>query len=152
MKIFSGYLVSLAALFLVTTANAQDSSSDQADVWAVIERQWNDDEDKDNRWIDDLLADDFAGWNTGSPAPRNKSSTKMWDRVLDNVDEMRAHELYPLSIIVHDDVAIVHYLYSAAVENADDEIEMERGRFTDVLIRTDDGWKFIAWHGGNDDD
>ena len=24
-------------------------------------------------------------------------------------------------------------------------------RYTDVLVRTEDGWKFLAWHGGDDD-
>ena len=144
------FLSALAGVFLVTAINAQEESNDQADVWAVIERQWNDDEDQDPRWIEELLADDFAGWDRSSPAPRNKTSTRMWDRVLGNVSEMKAHELYPLSIIVHGDVAVVHYLYSSAVENQADEIKMEQGRFTDILVRTDDGWKFLAWHGGGD--
>jgi ketosteroid isomerase-like protein len=144
------FLSALAGVLLVTAINAQEESNDQADVWAVIERQWNDDEDQDPRWIEELLADDFAGWDRSSPAPRNKTSTRMWDRVLGNVSEMKAHELYPLSIIVHGDVAVVHYLYSSAVENQADEIKMEQGRFTDILVRTDDGWKFLAWHGGGD--
>jgi ketosteroid isomerase-like protein len=61
-----------------------------------------------------------------------------------------AHELYLLSIVVHDDVAVAHYLYSSAYKPKNGEIEMNNGRYTDVLVRTEDGWKFIAWHGGDD--
>ena len=49
------------------------------------------------------------------------------------------------------DVAVAHYLYTSASEDKDDNVEISNGRYTDVLIRTDDGWKFIAWHGGDDD-
>ena len=64
---------------------------------------------------------------------------------------MVAHELYPLAIVVDGDVAIAHYLYTSAYQNKDDEVEMNNGRYTDILVRTAEGWKFIAWHGGNDE-
>lgn len=143
-------LLTCVFLFGFTSAFSQGSADDQADVWNVIEREWNADEKGDKKWPDQLLTGDFAGWGKNSPAPRDKSSTKMWDRFDDQTGKMLAHELYPLSIIVHDDVAIAHYLYSSATESKDGEIDMSNGRYTDVLVRTEDGWKFLAWHGGDD--
>ena len=55
------------------------------------------------------------------------------------------------AIIVNGDVGIVHYLYSSASKDADGKVETSNGRYTDILLRTDDGWKFIAWHGGDDE-
>jgi ketosteroid isomerase-like protein len=130
---------------------AQDSQDDQADVWATIERQWDAEEKGDKKWIDRLLSDDFSGWGKNSPAPRSKSSTKMWDRFSDEQGQVVAHELYPLAIVVHGDVAIAHYLYTSAFKDKDDAVEVDNGRYTDILIRTEDGWKFIAWHGGDDE-
>ena len=49
-----------------------------------------------------------------------------------------------------DDVAVAHYLYSSAYKPKSGDIEMNNGRYTDVLVRTEDGLKFIAWHGGDD--
>lgn len=132
------------------SAFAQETPDDPADVWSVIEDEWNADEKGDKKWPDRLLTDDFTGWGKNSPAPRDKSSTKMWDRFNDQTGKALAHELYPLSIIVHDDVAVAHYLYSNAFQSKNGEIEMRNGRYTDVLVRTDDGWKFLAWHGGDD--
>lgn len=137
------------------TENAQSvvpAGDGSADVWAVVEAQWNAEAKGDSKWLDNLLADDFSGWSNESPAPRNKSSTKMWDRYTDSLGSMKAHELYPLAIIVRGDTAIAHYLYSSAYEDKDGEVEMTSGRYTDVLVRTDDGWKFIGWHGGADPD
>ena len=143
----------LTSVFLLslTSAYAQESADDSANVWSVIEEEWNADEKGDKKWPDRLLTDDFSGWGKDSPAPRSKSSTKMWDRFSDELGEMLAHELYPLSIVVHGDVAVAHYLYSSAFQSKDGDIEMSNGRYTDVLVRSDDGWKFLAWHGGDDD-
>lgn len=144
----------LVAAFLLTGcgfAFAQDDANDQADVWSVVEEEWNADEKGDKSWPDRLLTDDFSAWGKDSPAPRSKSSTKMWDRFSVEMGKMVAHELYPLSIVVSGDVAVAHYLYSSAYEPKGGDIEMSNGRFTDVLIRTDDGWKFLAWHGGDDE-
>jgi ketosteroid isomerase-like protein len=92
------------------------------------------------------------GWGKTSPAPRSKSSTHNWNRFDAQLGHMVQHELYPLSVVVHEDVAVAHYLYTSAYKDKDGKIEVSNGRYTDVLIRTEDGWKFIAWHGGRDDD
>lgn len=147
------YGLLIASVFLLGTnvTYAQDATNDSADVWAVVEDVWNAEEKGDKKWLDRRLADDFVGWNNSSPAPRNKLSTKMWDRFGDQLGKMVAHELYPLSIIVHDNVAVAHYLYSSAFQAKDGDIETDNGRYTDVLVRTEDGWRFLAWHGGDDD-
>ncbi len=142
-------ITGLALLFL-GVAVAQDERDDATDVWFAVEAQWDADEKGDKKWIDRMLADGFYGWGKESPAPRSKSSTRMWDRFNDEQGNMVAHELYPLEIVVHADTAIAHYLYSSAYEDKDGEIEMSSGRYTDILVRTEDGWKFIGWHGGDD--
>ena len=77
-------------------------------------------------------------------------STRMWDRFESTQGKAVAHELYPLSIVVHGNVAVAHYLYTNAFEDKDGDVEVSNGRYTDVLVRTDSGWKFLAWHGGDD--
>ncbi|MDX1516042.1 MAG: nuclear transport factor 2 family protein [Woeseiaceae bacterium] len=139
-------------LFAAANAQAQNSTADdQADVWAIVEAQWAAEQKGNRNWIDNMLVDEFVGWERSSPAPRNKASTKMWDRYTDTQGKLAAHELYPLSIVVRGDVAVAHYLYSTASEDKDGEVEFNNGRYTDVLVRTENGWKFVAWHGGDDD-
>ena len=145
------YVFAAAAFLLSGFAAAQDTVADQAGVWAVVERQWNAVEDGDKKWMDELLADDFTGWPKNAPAPRNKASTKMWNRFNESQGKVVAHELYPLAIIIHDDVAVAHYLYTSAYKDKDGEVEMNNGRYSDVLVRTDGGWKFLSWHGGSDE-
>lgn len=159
MKIYKVFNIILTSVFLLAAGNAMaqatpvDTVDDQADVWAIIEAQWNAEEKGDKKWMDRLLTDDFSGWGKESPAPRGKASTKMWDRFNEEVSQMVAHELYPLSIVVHDDIAIAHYLFTSAnkSKSKDGKIETSNGRYTDILVRTNEGWKFIAWSGGSDD-
>ena len=149
----TSYKLLITTVFLTMSglALAQENADDQADVWSTIEDQWVAEEKDDKKWIDRLLSDDFSGWPRNSPAPRSKASTAMWDRFSDDQGKTVAHELYPLAIVVNGDVAIAHYLYTSAFKDTDDKVEINNGRYTDVLIRTEDGWKFIAWHGGDDE-
>ena len=142
--------IAFLLLVLAPAAFAQDTSDDEANVLLVIENVWDADQKGDQDRVDDLLADKFMGWAKGSPAPRSKNSTSAWARFGKQIGRIERYELYPLSIAVEGDVAVAHYLYSVAYKPKGDDVEMRNGRYTDVLVRTDDGWKFIAWHGGDD--
>ena len=98
-----------------------------------------------------MLLQNFMGWSKSSPAPRSKMSTSRWHRLNDEIGRVTRYELYPLWITIQDDMAVAHYLYSVAVKDKGGDIKMSNGRYSDVLVRTDEGWKFLAWHGGKDD-
>jgi len=132
------------------TAFAQDPADDHAAVWAAIEELWLAEERGDTKWTDTMLSGDFMGWPNASPAPRSKASTRMWARFNSDQTKGLAHELYPLSIVVHGDTAVVHYLYSMVVQNKDKKSVASSGRYTDILVRDDTDWKFLSWHGGAD--
>ena len=153
MHISNKFKLALSTLFLISagTAIAQDAADDEADVILTIETQWAAEQEGDKNWIDDRLVREFSGWPKNAPAPRTKSSTKMWDRFSDSQGETIEHELYFQNIIVRGDVAVAHYFYTSAYKDSDDEVEVSNGRYTDVLVRTEDGWKFLAWHGGDDE-
>ena len=135
---------------LLSAALAQEPPNDEADVLLAIEREWEAARKGDQDKVDDMLTQDFMGWGKSSPAPRSKRSNSQWRRFNEQMGRVVRYELYPLSITVNGDVAIAHYLYSTAFKKKDGEIEMSNGRYTDVLVRTEDGWKFLAWHGGDD--
>lgn len=141
----------LAFLFTCfATATAQDVPDDATQVWIAVEAQWAAEENEDEDWIERMLTNNFYGWGKNSPAPRSKSSTKKWDRFTDEQGKMVAHELYPLEIVIHENTAVAHYLYSSAFRSKDGKVETNNGRYTDILVRTADGWRFIGWHGGDD--
>ena len=137
----------------VTADNAPDpdATDDYVAVWSVIEEQWEASQRGDRRWVEQLLSGDFSGWPKNAPTPRDKASTRLWNDFDAKQSKGLAHELYPLSTVIHGNMAVAHYLYTNAVENKEGETEVSNGRYTDVLVRSDGEWKFIAWHGGDDD-
>lgn len=143
--------VMLGLCAAVSVAFAQGDGTDEAAVWAVVERQWRADQRGDDGWVDELLSADFVGWPKDSPAPRNRTSTRLWAEFNSRRSETLEYELYPLSILVHGDMAVAHYLFTTATREGEDDVEVRNGRYTDVLVRVDTEWKFIAWHGGYDD-
>ena len=141
-------VVLIAGLAGLESAYAQ--TSDDSAVWSVIENAWQAENHGDTEWIEEALAADFVGWSNSSPAPRDKGSTRLWNKFSTKQVDMLEHELYPLSIIVHGDTAVAHYLYSSANKAKGQDVEVVSGRYTDVLVRVDGTWKFLSWHGGDD--
>lgn len=134
-----------------TKAVAQTSTDDYVAVWSVIEGQWEASQRGDRRWVEQLLSADFIGWPNNSPAPRDRRSIRMWNEFGLKQSKGLTHELYPLSTIIHGNMAVAHYLYTNATENSDGKTEVVNGRYTDILVRDDGEWKFISWHGGDDE-
>lgn len=165
MKFNSWSGMVLASIFLLTSGNAMaqaaaaeqaveqaaDQADDHAAVWSAVEAIWRAEEAGDEKWVETMLSADFMGWPNNSPAPRDKSSVRMWNRFSQQQTSGITHELYPLSIVVHGDMAVVHYLYTNAVQERDKSTSVSNGRYTDVLVRDGDAWKFISWHGGQDE-
>ena len=151
MKASAKFALALAGSLLFNTALSQDIRDDEADVLLTIEREWEANRKGDHDAVEDMLADNFMGWSKISPAPRSKNSTLKWMRLSQEVGKVLRFELYPLWVTVNENVAVAHYSYSTAVKKKDGDIEMNSGRYTDILIRSDEGWKFLAWHGGRDD-
>jgi ketosteroid isomerase-like protein len=144
-----GTVVAIVMLLAWHNLAAQETS-DEAAVWAAIELQWERQQRGDKRWTDELLAEDFMAWPNNSPAPQNSSSIRMWNEFNNKQAKTIQHELYPLSIVVHSDMAVAHYLYTQATESSDSKVTVSNGRYTDILVREAGKWLFISWHGGDD--
>lgn len=141
----------LASGYALAQGSVDDQADDQAAVWAAVEAVWAAEEAGDAKWVEEMLSADFMGWPKDSPAPRNKSSVRMWNRFDQEQTSGITHELYPLSIVVHGDMAVVHYLYTNAVQTRDKKTDVASGRYSDILVRDAGAWKFISWHGGDDE-
>jgi Domain of unknown function (DUF4440) len=141
----------LLALYAVAgAASAQEWSKEQQEIWKVEQQQWKMGAAKDLSWIDTLVHKNLRFWETGAPMPRDRASLKHWSRFeADNVSTLE-QELLPISITVTGNIAVVQYYYIVARENYKKERETVTGRYTDVLIKDDGRWLFLAWTGGDD--
>ncbi len=138
----------LAVAVWTAPVQAQTWSAEQTEVWEVELAVWELDWAGDKSWIAKYVLDDALVWNADRRGPRDKSSIARFYRFEDAGAQYPVHELWPLGIVVHGNVAVVHYRYSAGVVNAKGERKEEHGDFTDVLVKENGRWRFLTWRGG----
>lgn len=144
--------LTLAFLSVVLTAGAataQTWNAEQQDVWKFEEQQWKMSAAKDNSWIEKMVHPNLSYWGVDQPAPQNKASLARWERYDSGNSTVLEQELFPISITITGNIAVVQYRYMTARENYKKERETVNGRYTDVLVKEGGHWLFIAWAGGD---
>jgi hypothetical protein len=142
-------VVSLAFLGFAGTAAAQNWNTEQQELWQLEQQQWKMSAAKDLSWIDTMVHPNLRYWGIDSPMPRDKASLKHWSRFDSDSSTVLQHELFPISATITGNVAVVQYHYMMATENYKKERETVTGYYTDVLIKENGRWMFIAWAGGD---
>ena len=145
-------LVATAAALMsfAGTASAQAWTAEQQEVWKVEEQQWKMAAAKDLGWIDTMVHPNLSYWETGMAMPQNVASLARWNRYQNATGATLEQELFPISITITGNVAVVHYYYQSAREDLEKKRSMTTGRYTDVLLKEGGKWRFIAWTGGDD--
>jgi hypothetical protein len=130
--------------------SAQAWTPEQQEVWKVEEQQWKMSAAKDLGWIDAMVHPNISYWETGQAMPQNAASLARWNRYSNANGTVLEQELFPISITITGNVAVVHYYYQVAREDLKKERTMTTGRYTDVLIKDGGKWRFLTWTGGDD--
>ena len=151
-QIKNSCLAILGAVILLSSASAmaQSWSPEQQEIWKFEEQQWQMSKDKDASWIDKMVHTNISLWETGEAMPRNKASLTRWNRYGSSNSTVLEQEVFPISITITGNVAVVQYYYRIAREDYKKERETVGGRYMDVLIKEGGAWRFIAWAGGDD--
>ncbi|MDH4311455.1 MAG: nuclear transport factor 2 family protein [Gammaproteobacteria bacterium] len=146
-------MIATAALALCTvagTASAMEWNAEQQEVWKLEQQQWKMSAAEDMSWIDTMLHPDMTFWEAGAPMPRDKASLKHWSRYDAENGSTLEQELFPISVTITGNVAVVQYHYMVARENYKKERERVTGHYTDVLVKEGGRWLFLTWAGGDD--
>ena len=131
---------------LTLPVQAQQWSPEQQEIWQVVAKQWELEKNGDDAWKD-MLHESFQSWSIDDLMPFDKeATTRFADAEVDHFKIIVQH-IAPVGIIVVGDTALAHYYHTTIVEHRDGELETIDGRFTDILTRTGNGWKFVGWVG-----
>lgn len=143
-------LVPLALAALANVGAAQTWNADQQEVLKLEDQQWKMSMEKDASWIDKMVHTNLSYWDNDQVAPQNKASLARWNRYNNTNGTVLEQELFPISVTMTGNIAVVQYRYTVARENTKKERETVSGRYTDVLMKDAGKWMFIAWAGGED--
>lgn len=144
------HLLVIAFGTLSGPVSAQSWTPQQQEIWRLEEEMWQRDTAKDLTWIDTYWHANATSWPKHHAFPRNRDSVTRWDKYTYANATTLEYELFPLSITVTDNVAVVHYLYRMASENLSKERETVTGRYSDVFAKEGNRWLLIAVTGGED--
>jgi len=131
-------------------ASAQTWTPEQQELWKLEEKQWQMAKDKDLSWIETMVHPNLSYWGADSPVPQTRASLSRWNRYDNTNATVLEQELFPHSITITGNVAVVNYHYQIARESYKKERETVRGRYMDVFVKDGGHWLFIAWTGGDD--
>ena len=140
----------LATNVVTMRASTQELSPAQREVWQFIEACNEQFAAGNEAGILDCFHDDFSGWRYGDTVPRNKRSIAKF-LPFDLESKILASDLRPISIRVFGDFAIVHYSLVEASRNPNGEIESTKMIWTDILLKQNNRWRWVADHGGTVD-
>jgi hypothetical protein len=141
---------SLGLTAFAGAAAAQSWTAEQQEIWKLEEQQWKMAAAEDDSWMDTMVHPNLRFWETGGPMPRDRSSLKHWARHNNDSSNVLEQEIFPISATITGSVAVVQYHYMISRENVKKERETVTGHYTDVLIKENGRWLFIAWAGGDD--
>ena len=145
----------LAMLLSITiagpaSAQTQTWTPEEQELWKVEAQQWQMSKDKDATWIETMTHPRLRYWDTGEPMPQDKASLSRWTRYTSANTTTLEQELVPISATITGNVAVVQYYYRVARENYKKERETVTGHYTDILVKENGRWLFLAWAGGDD--
>ena len=143
-------LACAVVLTWATAASAQTWTPEQQELWKLEEKQWQMAKDKDLTWIETMVHPNLSYWSNESPVPQTRTSLSRWNRYDNTNSTVLEQELFPHSITITGNVAVVNYHYQIARESFKKERETVRGRYMDVFVKDGGRWLFIAWTGGDE--
>ena len=127
-------------------AQAQTWSADQQEVWGVILQSWEAITNRDTNWSTRYVHPNAVVWGNDYPMPRTRDEVKRWDTFNFPGETILNDEYNLAALVVEGSTAVAHYYYSTGVQDREGDRETTHGRCTDILIRSEGTWKFIAWN------
>lgn len=87
----------------------------------------------------------YSGWNNLEPAPVDKQSLISELQNNYSIKTVSNYNIIPISIKIHNDLAIVHYYLN---EHAEFNNCYKLKHYTNILVRSENKWLLIADHFG----
>lgn len=143
-------LISFLLVFAASSWANEHMSADQQAVWDVVAASWVAESSEDGAWPGEFVHASAHSWTAEWPGLRDADSIAAWSRFGQERRETLNYELFPHGVVVEGDTAIAFYSFVQVVKT-DDEYERESSGLVETLIRTADGWKFLALTGFDHD-
>ena len=150
MKYLFKYLLAVLVLTMLASVQllGQEWSEKQQEVWKNVQTYWDLDAKHDLDGFMSYFHEDYSGWYNPDALPAIKAETRQAVSNEYAASKVVYQQIKPVAIKIHDNIAIVHYYYDRMLQNNDGNQNMERGNWTDILMKQGAKWVLIGDHGG----
>ena len=140
------------AFFLCSTISAQQWTDEQKNVWTSVQAYWDLAAKGDAAGFLSYFDESYQGWSYNQESPNGIAETKTILNYWIPKTKTHYYTIKPAKIWVKGDFAYAHYYYSQYTEDSDGKKSMEKGRWTDILMKKGDRWVLIGDQGGEIED
>jgi hypothetical protein len=149
MRVSLLFLLLGILIFSVVPVTAQEWSAGQKEVWQDVNDYWALFAKGDLEGFSSYLHEKFSGWPSASIHPQDKAERVKFINYFLPKSKVVFYTLTPAAIVVHDNVAVVHYFYYMVSKDADGVENTDQSGWTDILVKEGDKWVLIADCGGS---
>ena len=139
-------LMGVALAILPSTTEAQQLSSEQQEVWDVVEGCWDAVVADDADTLADCFHDDYTFWWAEDVLPFGKDFVSRIIPINLPIEDIAVADVRPARIVVRGDVAIVHWGARWFVRT-DGPLEPIVERISMTLIREGGRWSYLGGGG-----
>ncbi len=126
-------------------------SERELEVWKVIQTNLKNVLFGHTKQYMEYLHDSFTGWSSDEALPVSKSSILSELQSLNKKIKNISFRLLPFSILVEENTAVVHYIYSVVTVDENNKKIVRKVKLTDVLIKQKGKWFLLGDHVGIQD-
>ncbi len=140
-------LIGVVLTILPSTAEAQQLSPEQQEVWDVVEGCWDAVLRDDADTLLDCFHEDYSFWWAEDVLPFGKDFVERIVPINLPVDNLAVVDARPAQIVVRGDVAITHWGVRWFVRAEDGTLEPTVERISMTLIRENGRWSYLGGGG-----
>ena len=141
-------LVSILFFFVALNLSAQQWTDEQKEVWKGVETYNAVISSENPADILNYFDDSFYGWSYDSETPHTKADVQKSIKYWITKGKVVTYTITPARIWVNGNFAYAHYYYSQVSEGKDGIPIVEKGRYTDILMKKEGKWVMVGDHGG----
>ena len=149
MKRILGVVFALVLLVPIT-AQGQEWSAEQLEVWQRVEASWVAESEGGTSCYDEFVHPEFKGWSMIRPYPLDRETSRKWSRYGLETSNTLIFSLHPMAIVIQGNTAVAFYFVSTGDEDEKGERETTHSREVDTFVRENGEWMILSWMTGDE--
>ena len=136
------------AFILPLTAQAQQWTDEETEVWDTIRGSWEKNAANDHEGFMADLHPDMLGWTDIRPIPVDRATVERATRfsMEQAITQTLFWEIQPAGMQIIGEVAITYYFHRRIFTDADGKRQTSRTRLADTLVKSGNRWMLAGWY------